>query len=481
MHQQWSIRFRLLIALNASLVVLLSPFLVFDYRRELSDRVSEKTIALDEEAQTLSSAIARIRPRGMPAVQEYIDSVCGSMREGQSPGHHIAVRINGQVLQASAHGRASPAALQAMEEAVARPSRKGRHLGEHIVVGSSSHGDVTVYVSEKLTNVRSAVRLQIAPRLVGIVLVAFVAATIINVVFLRMVDRPLRRLVKTVERIGTGELGAKSDAFGSREFSVLSEAINAMSTSLAKADQVLRGEIAKAKRIQENLLPRACKIPGTEVASVFRPAASVAGDYYDIFALKNGTWIVVLADVTGHGIPAAMTAVILKTVIHHATERCSELRDILDFVNRRLFHVTLTEDFVSMAIVQWQPETRQFRYASAGHEPAWLIRADGTMEALSSTGLILGVDDATSWDECSKDLSVGDQLVLLTDGVSEAVNVENEQFGRKRVATCLQGCSDSSSEGTLRRLSSAVDDHLGGKPATDDVTIVGLKFVGGST
>jgi sigma-B regulation protein RsbU (phosphoserine phosphatase) len=400
------------------------------------------------------------------------------MREGQSPGHHIAVRVNGQVLQAAAHGRASAEALRSMETAATSPSRKARHMGEHIVAGSSSQGEMTVYVSEKMTNIENAVRLQVVPRLVGVVLIAIVAALIVNFVFLRMVDRPLRRLVHTVERIGNGELGATSDSFGSREFSVLSNAVNGMSTSLAKADQVRRGEMAKAKRIQQNLLPHQCEIQGTEVASVFRPAADVAGDYYDVFRLRNGTWIVVLADVTGHGVPAAMTAAILKAVIHHATEHCTELSDILGFVNRRLTGVTLAEDFVAMILVQWQPETRQFRYANAGHEPAWLVKSDGSAEALPSTGLLLGIDELASWDERSGDLAAGHQLVLMTDGVTEAANAEGEQFGRNRVGEYLRAWGRCSAEETVERLQSAVDSHLGDKTAVDDVTILGLRFCG---
>ena len=103
-----SVRFRLLLAVNATMGALFLLFLVLDYRRELSDRVAEKRIALEEEAKTLLPGVLRVRPNGVSAVQDYVDSVCGAMQDRQSPGHHIAVRMDETTIQALAHHRASP-------------------------------------------------------------------------------------------------------------------------------------------------------------------------------------------------------------------------------------------------------------------------------------------------------------------------------------------------------------------------------------
>jgi len=109
-----SVRFRLLAALNAAIVILLVAFLILDYRREIAERVAEKRVALEEETKTLLPAVMRILPYGEEEVRHCIDEVCGQMRDALSPGHHIAVRLDDTVLQAVAHHRDSPEIFEAM-------------------------------------------------------------------------------------------------------------------------------------------------------------------------------------------------------------------------------------------------------------------------------------------------------------------------------------------------------------------------------
>ena len=106
-----SLRFRLLAAVNIAIVILWGAFLTVDHHREITERIAEKHVALQEETKTLLPAVVRIRPHGEAAVQRYIDDVCGRMQDTSSPGHHIAVRLDGKVLQAVAHRRASAATV----------------------------------------------------------------------------------------------------------------------------------------------------------------------------------------------------------------------------------------------------------------------------------------------------------------------------------------------------------------------------------
>lgn len=109
-----SVRFRLLAAVNSAIALLLGVFLVVDYRQEIAARVAEKHVALEQAAKTLLPAVIRMRPDGEAAVQRYVDNVCGRMQDSLSPGHHIAVEMNGTVLQAVVHHRASAAIFDAM-------------------------------------------------------------------------------------------------------------------------------------------------------------------------------------------------------------------------------------------------------------------------------------------------------------------------------------------------------------------------------
>lgn len=476
-----NIRFQLLIAVNTAMAILLLAFLILDYNREIADRVAEKCVALEEEAKTLLPAVARIRAGGIQAVQGYVDDVCGSMRDASSPGHHIAVRLDKTVVQALAHDRASPEMFEAMQAAAQSPSGRAKFGDEELVIGSHRYGNLTVYVSEQLTNLRRSVRKQIVPRLAGIVLLAVVAAAIVNLVFLRLVARPLERLVATVHEIADGRLGARAGPFNSEEFTYLADAINTMSSSLAEADRRRRQEMGKARRIQQHLLPDGVKVPGMNVAHLYQPAAEVAGDYFDVVVLPDGTWLLCVADVTGHGIPAAMSAAMLKTLLLHATERDTDLDRILRMINQRFAAVSLTGDFASMLLARWDPEAGTLQYASAGHETAWFLPADGEARELLSTGWLLAVRPDATWKTETLPVSPGDRLLMLTDGVTEALSPQEELFGRQRLAKVFIRCRDDSVSDTVRAIDSALSEHRGGTTLGDDATVLAVEFIARDT
>lgn len=477
-----TIRFQLLVAVNTAMALLLLVFLILDYRREITDRVAQKRVALQEEARTLLPGVVRLHPNGVEAVQQYVDDVCGSMRDVTSPGHHIAVRLSdGTELQATAHHRSSPQMFQAMQAAARSASHRAKVGDEELVVGWARSGSFTVYVSEHLTNVRRSVRRQIIPRLAGIVLLAVVAAAVINLVFLRMVARPLGHLVGTVRAIAEGRLGAQTGPLGSKEFDYLAKAINSMSSTLAEADQRRRQQMDKARRIQEHLLPEVVNAPGLTMAHLYKPAAEVAGDYYDAAGLPDGTSLLCIADVTGHGVPAAMSAMMLKTLLLHASERHSDLEEILRFINQRFTPVTLTEDFASMLLARWVSETRTLEYASAGHETAWLLSAEGALRELPSTGWLLAIREDTTWKTETLPVRPRDRLLLVTDGVTEAIAPNEELFGRERLARLFSDCRDLSVAETTGRIERALAAHRGDQAPADDATIVLVEFLAGET
>lgn len=471
------IRFRLLVAVNTAMALLLLVFLFVDYRREIAARVAQKHIALEEEAKTLLPAVLRLRPQGIKAVQEYVDDVCGQMQDAASPGHHIGVRLDGTVLQAMAHGRESPEMFAAMQAAAVSPVHQSLLGDEMLVVGSNHQGNTSVYVSEYLTDVQRSARGQALLRLVGIVVLAAVAAAIVNVVFVRLAARPLEKLVETVRQIARGQLGVQAGPFKAAELEYLAGEINSMSASLAQIDQERRLQMDKARHIQEHLLPHEVNIPGLAVAHLYQPAVEIAGDYYDIVALSDESWLLCIADVTGHGVPAAMTAAMLKTLLLHAAEHHVAPDKILRFINDRFASVSLDGDFATMMLTRWVPKAGRLEYASAGHGNAWhLSSASGTTRELPSTGLPLGVQSDTNWEMETLSVAHGERLLLITDGVTEAFDSRGEQFGADRVAVLLTQCKDVPLTEMVRRIDEAVRAHRAGAVPTDDCTVVAVEF-----
>jgi len=471
-----SIRFVLLAAVNLPLAVLITAFLPYEYQREMSERTEEKRIALDEEAKTLLPAIVLLHHHGVAAMQQYIDTVCGQMQMEKSPGHHIAVRLPSATLQATSHSRASPEMLAVLERAAESTSRRALFGNTELIVGVAGGNDLTVYVAETLTNVKHAVRAASMKRLAGVVIVFLVAAALVNAVLIRAVTQPVERLVTTVQQIGRGELGVRLESFRSAELDYLASEIDAMSRSLATADRGHKVQMAKAREIQRSLLPRELPIPGLRVAYLFEPAEDIGGDFYDILMMKDGAWLICVADVTGHGVPAAMSAAMLKTLLLQAVETHDSPAELLDIINRLFAAVSLPEDFVSMILLRVEPQAGRLQYASAGHEPGWLISSGEKSRELPSTGLLLGIDETATWEDVTIETTVGDRLFVLTDGVSETFNSQGEMFGRARLFQLVTECHGLTADQTVQRIDTTLTAFRGDTPRHDDVTAVLIEL-----
>ena len=249
-----------------------------------------------------------------------------------------------------------------------------------------------------------------------------------------------------------------------------------MSASLAAADRDRKVQMAKAREIQQSLLPKEPSIPGLRIAHLFEPAEDIGGDFYDILLMYDGAWLICVADVTGHGIPAAMSAAMLKTQLLQAVETHASPAELLDVVNRQFAAVSHLGDFVSMILIRVEPLAGRIQYASAGHEPGWLVSARENTRELASTGLLLGIDDEAAWEDVTVKVTMGDRLFVFTDGVSETFNPQGKVFGRKRLSKLFEETRESSLEQTAALLNEALLDFQSDARQQDDITAVLLEF-----
>ena len=473
-----SLRFQLVVAVNVPLAILATFFLFYEYRREFAQRVREKRVALEEEAKTILPAVAALRPEGLDDVQEYVDTVCSRMRERDSPGHHIAVVFPDGAVQARAHHRASPEMIAAMQRAAAAATRKVPMGNDEMIVGHYRQSDVDVFVSEMLNNIRRSARGDLMQRAVAFLILAGVGGVVVNLVLVRLVTRPISQLVRVVRRIAAGDLATRAAEFSTTELSFLAGEINQMGQALADADQYRRLQMAKARDIQRHLLVDDRAIDGLPLASRFLPADEVGGDYYDVVMLPDGRILLCVADVTGHGVAAAMATMLLRSLLHTAVEQREGPREILEFINHHFWESTLPGDFASACLVAVDPARQRLAYASAGHESAWIVSTDGTCRELDSTGLILGIDESADWDQRELSLQPGDRLLMVTDGVTEtfgsdAPGSDDESvFGQERLVRLMVASRNESLQESVDRLSQALVAFRRGTPQLDDVTIV---------
>jgi serine phosphatase RsbU (regulator of sigma subunit) len=248
-----------------------------------------------------------------------------------------------------------------------------------------------------------------------------------------------------------------------------------MSRSLAEDERRRTALMREAHAVQQHLLPRAVDIPGLQTATLFLPAEGVAGDYYDFLPLRDGTWVICIADVMGHGVPAAMGAAIFKTLLTTAVEQHVRPAEVLDFINRRFSQALPTGYFASAFVGRWLPDGRLLEYSSAGHVPGLLWGASGTTRTLPSTGLFVGLDERAVWETERCSIGCREQLLLFTDGVTEALSPSHELFGMERLVSCLDPRRDCPPDETVQVIRQAVAEHHGGRPWSDDCTLLVLE------
>ena len=466
-----SLFWRLLVGVNVVLMLILGLFALWDYRSTADALFREKRTALQEEAKTLLPGIERLQAHGREPVQRYIDQVCGEMQDAASPGHHIAVRIGSNVFQAHAHHRASPALFAAMEEGARSADGRGRADGRSVIAGSARQGQITVYVSEYVENLNEILQRTMLRRALALVAAGVLLAAFLNIVLHRFLLRPLSAMVGSVHAFAAGDRSVRMPPARSRELGILANEFDRMAEALQRVEEARRRSMARAQQIQQNLLPDVRQLPGLKLACVFEPAAEVAGDYYDALPLPDGSVMLCVADVTGHDVPAAMGAAMLKALVQVRAAHAPDPAGLLNFLDEAYSKVSLSEDFATMAILHYDPAARRLLYASAGHEPVVLLHARGETTPLEATGIPLGVMGGGEWQTEEIVLAPQDRIVVFTDGLPEMRSQNGEMFGRERVAQWLEESRSVAMEDAADALRQRIRAYRGSQPPQDDITV----------
>jgi phosphoserine phosphatase RsbU/P len=252
---------------------------------------------------------------------------------------------------------------------------------------------------------------------------------------------------------------------------------------LEVADRVvMKRDLEIAREIQRWLLPvNPPAVPGLEIAFATRPANTVAGDYYDVFARADAEggdekYLLVVADVAGKSIPAAL----LMATFQASLRTLSTTPLSLGQLTERMNHYMCTNSqsglrFTTAFLGEYDPAARTLTYINAGHNPPILRRASGSIERLEAGGLPLGIQDNSSYQTGTVTFESADWLVIFTDGVVEAVNHQNEEFGESRLITVIERGATTSPSKLLSRVMVDLDFYVGTTPQHDDITCVLVK------
>ena len=243
----------------------------------------------------------------------------------------------------------------------------------------------------------------------------------------------------------------------------------------------LQNELDVASKIQQAILPASFpEGEGFDVYGNMAPARNVGGDFFDVINLENGRLGLAVADVSDKGVPAALFMMSSRTLLKGAAIGMGDPSGVLSEVNDLLNEDNETFMFVTLLYAVFDPESGLLTYANGGHSNPLVVHKDGSNEELPTTGgIALGVMPNLEYREASVTLAPGDTLILYTDGVSEAMNSEGEEFGVDRLMRIFNERAPASAKEANEVILQAVVEFADGYPQSDDVTCLVLRRVGG--
>jgi phosphoserine phosphatase RsbU/P len=271
------------------------------------------------------------------------------------------------------------------------------------------------------------------------------------------------------------------------KFQFLSGLLFLLLLSLELADKVtMKRDLEIAREIQSWLVPSFPPVvPGGEIAFASRPQNSVAGDYYDAFyatpsAAEGGPLTLVIADVAGKSIPAALLMATLQASLRTIAGEGTTLDDLVMRLNRyACAHSLDGRRFTTAVIARYEPASRRLSYVNAGHNAPILRRANGSLEALDVGGVPLGIEGDRVYETSTKDLCPGDTLIFFTDGVVEAFDENGQEFGESRWLAAIRALPESTAQQSLQFLMTGVDAFVGSTRQSDDITCMILRSTPG--
>ena len=257
--------------------------------------------------------------------------------------------------------------------------------------------------------------------------------------------------------------------------------LEVMREALRSRDELvaLRQELGVAARMQESILPTSFpEDPRYEIHAWMTPAKEVGGDFYDFFKLEDGRIGIVMADVSGKGVPAALFMMVSRTLMKGTAIGENDPAKCLEEVKQLLVESNEQSMFVTVFYGSFDPATGFLEYANAGHNLPYVVKASGEVHPIEcDSGLVLAVMPGFEFPGGSIQLEPGDVVFFYTDGITEAMDEEGSEFGDDELAAVLEEVAGSSAATFNRKAVESVQEHAGEAAQSDDITCLTLKFL----
>jgi serine phosphatase RsbU (regulator of sigma subunit) len=310
----------------------------------------------------------------------------------------------------------------------------------------------------------------------------FIAIALVGIVPLSgRLTRNLSALTDGVGRIAKGDYGARVPVKSHDEVGRLAEAFNSMAADVEQHQRAvveqerIRRELELGRLIQSEMLPHAPLHLGlTEVKGVSVPAREVGGDFFNYFQLDSGVVALLVGDVSGKGVGAALLMANIQASLRTRFALGQELSAIAEAIDRDIEANSPGPVYSTLFMAIFDPKTRTMRYVNAGHNPQFVLRGSGALEKMWSTGLPVGMLAGHGYRECEVQLAAGDLLFFYTDGVVEMENEADEMFGSDRLESIVSASAGVSADEVLMRVENAISAFRGHRDLYDDATMMAV-------
>ncbi len=307
------------------------------------------------------------------------------------------------------------------------------------------------------------------------------------------ISEPVRVLMDDINAVSGGDLDHETVPHSSDEIGQLATTFNRMTQALKAAHnqeleaKALEHELNIAAEIQANLVPKKMlKLPGYDISAYYRPSKEVGGDYYDFIEIDETHCGIIVADVSGKGVPGSLVMSMARAFIRMEAERTRNTSpsDSLKKANKMLAADIKKGMFVTAMYAILDKTTNELAISSAGHNPMVLWRAaSNEIQLVNPKGIALGFDKGPVFERTISEekvqLQPGDRFVMYTDGTVEAMNEKNEEYGDDKFNRLIQQLATRDSNQLLNIVVKSLDDHKGSAPQHDDMTIVTVRYTGG--
>ena len=329
-------------------------------------------------------------------------------------------------------------------------------------------------------------------RLIAIMIVCgYVLILVFVLVISFRVSRPLRELAQSVDKFGDGNYDAElPNVKGHDEIALLTEAFSRMQASIKENINAQKNlgrierELDFARNIQLAMLPESekdeiCDDDRHELAPFILPAKEVGGDFYDFFKIDNDHLCVVVGDVSGKGVPAALFMMVSRIILRTMMKNLKSVVKTFNSTNYALAKRNKQNMFVTVWMGIIDLRSGHVEFASAGHNPPAVRHEDGSVEFIPSrSGLVIAAMENVQYRQQVYDLKPGDTLFLYTDGVTEATNSKNELFGDARLLETLAKSKDLETADVCKFVKKEIDAFVQDVPQFDDITMLCVKYIG---